>query len=221
MTFRDGRHAPRRSSRPYHLRDRERVMGSFPGWVTRRPTYMKTLNLVRGAAVALATLGLMLPAPQVQAASGKALNVKTVDASMLDIGLQADGAFAGRVVDHTGTAANHAEVIVRQGSKEVARTTTDAQGRFAVKGLRGGVYEVASGKTVGTYRVWQSEVAPPAAKEQALLILGENGARGQFGGLGGGMIFVVTAVIATVIISAISLDRINEVDDKLDDAISP
>ncbi len=181
---------------------------------------MKSMNLVKGAAVALATLGLMLPAPQVQAASSQPMKVRVVDASVLDIGMQ-DGVFAGRVVDHTGTVAKNAEVVVRQGSKEVARATTDESGRFAVEGLRGGVYEVASGKTVGNYRVWDAEMAPPSANEQALLVLGENGTRGQFGALGGGGILLTAAVIAGLIISIISLDRINDVDDKLDQPTSP
>ena len=177
---------------------------------------MKTLNLVQGAAVALATVGLMLPAPAVQAAQAAPSNVQTVNASILDIGLQSEGQFAGRVVDHTGTPAQQAEIVVRQGNKEVARTHSDSQGRFQVEGLRGGVYEVSSGKTVGTYRVWQNDVAPPSAKEQALLILGENGTRGQFGAAGGGLVIIAAAVIASLIISAIAHDRINSVDDKVD-----
>lgn len=177
---------------------------------------MKNFSLVQGAAVALATLGLMIPAPSLQAAQGsQKVAVQSTNASILDIGLE-QGVFAGRVVDHTGTPAKNAEVVVRQGSHEVAKTTTDANGRFAVKGLRGGVYEIASGKTVGTYRVWQSEVAPPAAKEQALLVLGENGTRGQFGAMGGGTVIIAAAVIASLIISAITLDRVNDIDDKVD-----
>ncbi len=176
---------------------------------------MKTLNFVQGAAVALASLGLMLPVPSVTAAPAQKTQVQTTNASILDIGLQSEGAFAGRVVDHTGTPAKNAEVIVRQGTREISRTHTDDQGRFAVDGLRGGVYEVASGKTVGTYRVWQNDVAPPSAKEQALLILGENGTRGQFGAAGGGMVIIAAAVIASLIISAITLDRVNTIDDKL------
>lgn len=176
---------------------------------------MKILNFVQGAAVALAGLGLMLPAPAVQAAS-QPLKIQQTDATILDIGLQANGEFSGRVVDHAGTPAKNASVVVRQGSKEVAQVKTDSEGQFKVAGLRGGVYEVASGQTVGSYRVWQSEVAPPAAKEQALLILGENGTRGQFGAMGGGVLLLTAAVIAAVIISAITLDRVNEVNDKVD-----
>lgn len=180
---------------------------------------MKTLNLVQGAAVALATLGLMLPAPAVQAAakdSQKITQIQTVNAAVLDISLQSEGQFAGRVVDHAGSPAANADVVIRQGSKEITRVSTDSSGRFEVDGLRGGVYEVASGKTVGTYRVWQNDVAPPAAKEQALLVLGENGTRGGFGSIGGGLMLLTAGVLASVIIGAIALDRINSVNDKVD-----
>jgi hypothetical protein len=177
------------------------------------------MNLVQGAAVALATLGLMLPAPQVMAASSSKPVIETVNASMFDIGLQ-HGVFAGRVVDHTGTAAKSAEVVVRQGEKVIAKTTTDETGRFEVKGLRGGVYEVASGKTIGTYRVWQQEVAPPAAKEQALLVLGENGTRGQFGGLRAGSIFIAATLVTATVLSIIAIDRANDANDKIDN-LSP
>lgn len=176
---------------------------------------MKTTKFFQGAVIALASIGLMLPAPSVMAATSAKTNVQSVDVSTFDIGLQKNGAFTGRVVDHTGTPAKNAEVVVRQGSKEVARTTTDAEGRFAVNGLRGGAYEVSSGKTVGSYRVWQSDVAPPSAKEQALLVLGENGTRGQFGAAGGGVVLIAAAVIASIIISAITLDRVNSIDDKI------
>ncbi|MDZ4687945.1 MAG: carboxypeptidase-like regulatory domain-containing protein [Planctomycetaceae bacterium] len=173
---------------------------------------MKQISLFKRAVIALAAIGMMLPAPQLQAATAPAKIVRT-DASVLDIGLKSDGVFAGRVVDHTGTPSAKTEVTIRQGQQVVAKATTDVEGRFAVKGLKGGVYEVASGKTVGTYRVWNETVAPPAAKEQALLVLGENGTRGKFGGMGGGEVLLAGLVLATLVVSLITLDEVNNSDD--------
>jgi len=171
---------------------------------------MKHYSLFKSAVVALAAIGMMVPAPQLRAATAASTKVVTVDASVFDIGLKSDGVFAGRVVDHTGAPAAKAEVIVRQGHQVVAQTKTDAEGHFAVKGLRGGVYEVSSGKTVGTYRVWNETVAPPAAKEQALLVLGQNGARGQFGAMGGGVLLVAGIAIAALVVGIIALDEAND-----------
>ncbi len=133
------------------------------------------------------------------------------DATVLDIGMKQDGVFTGRVVDHTGAPAREAEVVVRQGEKVVATVKTDDQGTFAVSGLRGGLYDVSSGKTSGQYRVWTESAAPSAANETALLVLGENGTRGQFGALGGGTLLIVAGVIASVIISAITLSQVNDI----------
>lgn len=178
---------------------------------------MKLTNWLKGAAIALAAVGTVIPAPQLQAAQGNApVKVETTKTSVLDISMSQDGVFAGRVVDHAGSPAVRAEVVISQGKKEVAKTTTDASGVFTVSGLKGGVYDVSSGNTVGQYRVWTESAAPEASKEQALLILGENGARGQFGAAGGGIVIIAAAVIASVIISAITLDRVNNVQEDVD-----
>jgi hypothetical protein len=168
---------------------------------------MKLNSLFQGAIVALAAVGMVLPAPQLHAAAAATTKVVQVEASVFDIGLKSDGAFTGRVVDHTGAAAPKAEIVVRQGQQVVAKTSTDAEGRFAVDGLKGGVYEVASGKTVGTYRVWNETAAPPSAKEQALLVLGENGTRGQFGAASPGAILIAAVAIAALVISIVALDE--------------
>ncbi len=172
---------------------------------------MKMFNWLKGAAVTLAALGTMLPAPQLQAAEAKApLKIERTNATVLDITMTAEGVFAGRVVDHTGTPVAGAEVVISQGNQHVAKAICDERGAFAVSGLRGGVYEVASGKTTGSFRIWTESAAPESAKEQALVILGQNGTRGAIGGMGGGAILLGAALVASVIISAVSLNRLND-----------
>lgn len=174
---------------------------------------MTQMSFFKHAVIALAAIGVAVPAHTVQAAVAAPAKIIQTDASVLDIGLKQDGVFAGRVVDHTGTPAAKSEVTIRQGQQVVAKTTTDSEGRFAVKGIKGGVYEVASGTTVGTYRVWNETVAPPAAKEQALLVLGQNGTRGKYGAMGGGTILLAGAVIAALVVGIIAIDEANDDDD--------
>ncbi|HET6425848.1 MAG TPA: carboxypeptidase-like regulatory domain-containing protein [Planctomycetaceae bacterium] len=189
---------------------------------------MKVTNLVKGAVVTLAALGMVMPQGQVEAATGlKGIKaVKTVEASVADISL-ANGALIGRVVDHTGAAMASKEVVVRQGKNEVAKVQTDKSGTFAVSNLKGGLYEVTAGTSTGTFRVWTESAAPSSAAEQALLIVGENGVRGgsgTFGGGGGGFggimgdgtLVLTAAVIASVIISGIALGKINDLQDDVD-----
>ena len=92
--------------------------------------------------------------------------------------------------------------MIKQGKTEVTRTITDKEGSFAAKNLKGGVYTVASGSTEGTYRTWSEKTAPPSANDQALLVVGKNGARGQVGAVrgplleGGGEILLIGGLIA-------------------------
>ena len=101
--------------------------------------------------------------------------------SVLDVSLGKSDTFNGRTVDHTGAPVKGAKVILKQGKAEVGQSLTDSEGRFAVQNLKSGVYQVSCGATEGTYRLWSQQSAPPAAKTQGLLVLGENGARGQYG----------------------------------------
>jgi hypothetical protein len=178
---------------------------------------MKCMSLVKGAVVALAAVGVVIPQQQLAAAqSAKALTVKSIEASVLDLSLTSDKALLGRVVDHTGTALAGAEVVVRQGDNSVTKVTTDKSGNFVVGDLKSGVYQVAAGGSVGTYRVWSEELAPPKAGEQALLVVDQSGARGKkhgWGTLTGGEAFLVGAIITSLVLGIIAIDRINDVDD--------
>lgn len=174
---------------------------------------MKTFQMIQRAAVTVAAMGLLFPQVQLVAAQQqKVTAVKTVAAAVADVALTPQGALVGRVVDHAGVPQANREVLVRQGQAVVARTATDKSGTFTVSNLKGGAYQVASGATTGNYRLWTEQAAPPKAGEQALLVLGENGARGQFGMIGDGTIVIFTVAIAALVLSIIALDEANEND---------
>lgn len=171
---------------------------------------MQFSSFLRGAAVALAAAGMMIPNAPAMAAGPARAQVKTVDAKIFDIALSDGGTFKGRVVDHTGAAVEGAEVSVKQNNKEVAHSVTDKNGSFVVANMKTGVYTVNSGATEGVYRVWSEKSAPPSAKEQSLLVMGENGTRGNFGA-GDGMTWVIGGVAVTaLVLSIIALSRQNE-----------
>jgi len=152
---------------------------------------MRGHSVIANAAVALATIGVAFPQARllgaerpvsIQSQTKTRNSIKIVAPnSVLDVKLDKDGALTGRTIDHNGRPVTGARIVVKRGKTEVAQSTTDEQGNFAVKNLKTGLYEVNSGKTVGTYRVWNQNAAPPSAKPHSLLVLGENGARGQYG----------------------------------------
>ena len=158
---------------------------------------MKSLGLIRAAAASLAAVGVLCPQLPAMAQSGAPQTRVVVKA---DAKLAAD--------------------IVKQGDKQVAKVKTDDKGVFNVKNLRPGTYTATAENTVGNFRVWNEKTAPPSAKGQALLVLGQNGARGQFGSVDPMLILLTAGVIASVIIAAITLDKVNSLDDD-DDGATP
>lgn len=174
---------------------------------------MKCFRLIRGAAVALAALGMMIPNAPAMAAGPTRTQVKTINAKILDVALSEGGTFKGRVVDHTGASIEGAEVVIKQNNKEVGRTLTDKEGSYSVGNLTTGVYTVSSGATEGTYRAWAEKSAPPAAKPQSLLVMGENGARGNFGVMSDeGLIWLAVIGVGAVAIVALILANQNKGD---------
>jgi Carboxypeptidase regulatory-like domain len=175
---------------------------------------MKRLQMIQGAAAGLATLGMVVPQgsafaapPRVEIRTGTA----PVTTSPPNVALTAGGTLSGRVVDHTGKVIEGAQVSLRQGKKELAKTLTDKEGLYSFKGLKSGVYRISSGNTDGVFQVWSEKSAPPVAKEHALLVMGENGARGQFSACDPCLIVLTAGVIAAVVLSAITLSKVNEV----------
>lgn len=176
---------------------------------------MNGIRFLKGAAVVLATLGFVVPSPKLFAdgQTAKQQPVKKAQKSQIpDVSL-AGGSFSGRVVDHSGTVLEGAEVVIKQGKTEVTRVVTDKNGVFTAKNMKGGVYQVSSGNTDGVFRLWTEKSAPPAAKGQALLVMGENGGRGQFGAIDPTIVLLTAGVIAAVVLSAIALDKINSLED--------
>ena len=123
---------------------------------------MKTRRLVRAVLVSLATLGMCIP-PAALAAESSPTPVVT------DVALKDGGVLLGQVVDLQGGGVIGVPVSVKAQHREVAATTTTAEGRFTVPGLRGGVYHVAAAEGHGVYRLWSAGTAPPSARNGAIV----------------------------------------------------
>jgi hypothetical protein len=93
--------------------------------------------------------------------------------------LQKDATLLGQVVDSQGAAVAGVPIALRNNGQEVAAAVTNSGGLFAFRGLSQGVYQVVSGSSVHTFRVWTLQTAPPAAQQAALVVLGDGLVRGQ------------------------------------------
>jgi hypothetical protein len=130
-------------------------------------------NSLGTMAAAVACVGMMLPPAALAGAPVAGSN---------DVALRPGGVLVGQVVDPQGVAKAGATVSIQYGKQEVARTTTDANGVFAAKGLRGGHYELRTQDGVSVCRLWAPDTAPPAAGTAALVVAGDNVVRGQYMG---------------------------------------
>jgi hypothetical protein len=126
------------------------------------------------AAVALASVGLILPE-----ALFAATPEVTAPPAVVDLALAEGGILRGQVVNGSGQVDSNAQVTVWQQGTKVASTSADTQGNFAISGLRAGLHQVAAGEGVTSYRFWAPNTAPPAAKPQVLVVSDSQVARGN------------------------------------------
>jgi len=128
------------------------------------------IETLRATAVALACTGMLIQ-PMAMAATPQT-------APVTDIALRDGGMLVGQVMDSQGAIMAKVPVALIQNGKEIARLETDQRGKFAVKSLKGGVYQVATVGQHGVYRMWAPRTAPPAAKKGLMLVSGDV-VRGQ------------------------------------------
>ena len=131
----------------------------------------------------LCTLVLLVLVPQFTlAATPEAETGNPKRTPMLtDIALQEGGILVGRLTDKDGKLLTQQKIVVRQDQEVVAEVITGKNGQFHVKGLRGGIYEIASERGAGRFRAWADDTAPPSAKQFAMLVENNKIVRGQFG----------------------------------------
>jgi hypothetical protein len=123
----------------------------------------------------LACINLAMP----QLARAESQIPATAAPVMIDVHLQAGGTLAGNVVDSEGTPTPDALVAVWYQDRVIAETRTNADGRFAVNGLRGGMHNVVAGESLTVCRFWTPNTAPPSATAEVLIVGDPNVVRGN------------------------------------------
>lgn len=98
---------------------------------------------------------------------------------VIDVALQDGGVLLGQVVTPEGRPVPQTTVTVENGREILGVVKTDELGRFAIKGLAGGVYRMSAANGTGTYRLWSPRTAPPGAQQAMLIVAGRDVTRGQ------------------------------------------
>ena len=88
-----------------------------------------------------------------------------------DIALRDGGVLEGQIVDQQNVGRQGVQVTIRYQDHDLATTTTDANGRYAFQGLRGGVHQVVTAEGSEVFRLWAPRTAPPSAQDLAIVRL--------------------------------------------------
>lgn len=129
--------------------------------------------------------------------------------AVADVALGHGGLLIGQVLSTEGRPLADTPVAVLYEGREIATAVSDANGRFAVSGLRGGSYSIVAGDTPGAFRLWAAGTAPPAAGSLAMVVVGNRVVRGQcrpgcnYGPVGG--LLRNPWVIATLVGAAVAI----------------
>ena len=98
-----------------------------------------------------------------------------------DIALSSDGVLVGTIHTADGMASSGKSVVIQRDGQLIAEVKSDAEGRFIVAGLSGGVYQVDIGGQPQNYRMWTADSAPPVAQPSLIVQEGQPVVRGQMG----------------------------------------
>jgi hypothetical protein len=172
---------------------------------------MKLRQLLGGLLVAAASVGMVLPQGAYAASAQLA---RPASSGVRDVALHDGGCLTGQVLDAAGTPVAGTAVAVIDQSRALASTQTGADGRFAIAGLKAGVYEVATSNGVTVCRLWAPRTAPPAAQGDALVVHGDTVVRGGLGGGGGVIGFLSNPwVLGGIVAAAIAIPLLLDDDD--------
>jgi hypothetical protein len=152
----------------------------------RKRHQMKCFLHLQHAITWLAIGGICLPIPAAfgqHSASVAASSTAAADSRILirDAVLKPGGLLSGQLIDGNLRPVIGADVTIQFADNVVATTRTDANGVFAVTGLRGGTHQIVTPHGSSVCRFWATGTAPPRTTDQLVIIDDSGTVRGQAG----------------------------------------
>ena len=166
---------------------------------------MKKIACLEWTLALVAAFGMCVPTTVMAATPAPS---QVVDVALLD-----GGVLIGQVVDAGGASQAAVPVSLQYQGKSVATPKTNKEGYFSLKGVKAGVYQIATKEGHGVYRLWAPGTAPPTAHKGAMIVTGDEVTRAQFGG--SGMLaflanpWVIAGVVATAVAVPVAIHNSN------------
>lgn len=138
---------------------------------------MKSAGIFKGMVLCLAALGVCL--------SGAVFAAPPATKPVVhDVALMSGDSLVGQLVDAQGVPKAGVDVKLLLEQRPLSVTQTDAQGKFAFRGVRGGIYQLTAANGTESYRLWAPGTAPKGTPPTALMTAGDTVVRGQYYGTG-------------------------------------
>ncbi|MCA8996542.1 MAG: hypothetical protein KDA80_06150 [Planctomycetaceae bacterium] len=142
-------------------------------------------------------------------------------ASVMDVALDANGVLTGQLVDGAGQQIDNAQIAVWQADQQLGTLMTGAEGQFRIRGMKSGIYRLDCPGNSVMCRVWPEEIAPPTARNAVVMVTGDGVARGQYGCFDPITTAALVLGIAGVTLTAITLAKVNDLEDDVARLRSP
>ncbi len=158
----------------------------------------------------LAVLGMITPVSVVHAVGHPTKPAATAS----DVALSPDGTLRGQLLSPQGRGLPGVHVAVSTGARDLGSTVTNTEGRFELRGLKGGVLTLTAGQSRTTVRAWTAKAAPPAAKGDVLLVAGQSQALGQWSGFKKVITnpWVIAGIVAAAVAIPVAIHNSNDDD---------
>jgi hypothetical protein len=127
-------------------------------------------------------------------------------ARVADVALTSAGELRGQVLNAEGLPQSQIKVLIGRSNQQATFVSTDDDGRFTVRGLSAGVYQVQTSHGSGIYRVWAPRTAPPSAQLGVLVVDDSQIARAQGGFHWLANPWVMAAIVAGAIAIPLAID---------------
>lgn len=125
--------------------------------------------------------GLCLLLAGLMLTGGPVLADGPVEIRAKDVALSDSGSLNGTVLNSAAQPVSDVAIQVLHEGKVVASTKSDAEGKFAIRGLRNGAHVIQVGGIQQPVRFWGQDAAPPAALSQMAIVVPDDVVRGQAG----------------------------------------
>lgn len=140
---------------------------------------MRRKSRLQQSVITLALLGVATPQHSAAGIHDEFPHTRSSHELVRDVQLSRDQMLEGVVIDAQGNTLPQRNVLIRLPSGRGYQARTDADGRFRLGPLRGGMYHLSSGQGAVLIRAWKHATSPPAARSFITLSADQSVTRGQ------------------------------------------